>query len=107
MKEESETKGKRKKRGRLTAFKLHGTGLNIHWEILQVHRAGQGQSQPEIKIEKEKRGNKECQKAQKGLRKGYKTQGKLIKQKEKQISAKFSVLQTLKQESRVQCNKLN
>lgn len=39
-------------RGRLTAFKLHGTGLNIHGEVLQVHRAGQDESQPEIEREK-------------------------------------------------------
>ena len=39
----------------LTAFKLHGTGLNVHWEILQVHRAGQDKSQPGIDMQREKR----------------------------------------------------
>lgn len=49
-----------KRRRKLTAFKLHCTGLSVHWEILQVHRAGQGKSQPEMEetqIGREKRSN--------------------------------------------------
>ena len=44
-----------KRRKRLTAFKLHCTGLNVHGEILQVHRAGQDESQPEIDRMKDSR----------------------------------------------------
>lgn len=33
----------------LTAFQLHRTRLAVHWEILQIHRAGQSQCQPKDK----------------------------------------------------------
>lgn len=71
-KEGKRDKGKRKAR-RLTAFKLHGTRLNVHWEILQVHRAGQDKSQPEIEkqIEREKRSHRGQQEAQKDSRKRH------------------------------------
>ena len=43
-----------KREGRLTAFKLHSAGLNVHGEILQVHRAGQDESQSETERETER-----------------------------------------------------
>lgn len=30
----------------LTAFQLHGTGLDVHWEVLQIHGAGEDEGQP-------------------------------------------------------------
>lgn len=66
---------RKRKRWKLTAFKLHGTGLNVHWEILQVHRAGQDKSQPEIEkqIGRENRRNGGRQMVHKGLRKRHQT----------------------------------